>query len=236
MLTRGRAIVLLLAALTGVVVVSWATVSGPVSVPSLPSGPAPSYVAPPSSTPSPSAGPTAGNPTKMPLFDKVGPGLDLSWIRYVLLGLVLAAALWGLVRARHRLLRLYRGTPDTGPTRDPAPPDPLSADQLAQAVAADRAAQLAAVEQGSPRNGIVVAWQRLEEVAAESGFPRHDWETPAEFTSRMLDGLPVDPDAATELAGLFRVARFSSRPVEEAQRDRARDALGRLHDGLQGVR
>ncbi|MGI9156522.1 MAG: DUF4129 domain-containing protein [Marmoricola sp.] len=235
MLTRGRAIILLLACLGGVLVVSWATVGGPVSLPSPPAGPAPSYVEPsPSSTTS--ASPSA-NPTRVPMFDNVGPGTDLSWIRYVLLGLVVAAALWLVVRSRHRLARLYRGTPDTGPAplRAPAEPSP-DAERLAQALAEDRARQLAVVEQGSPRNGIVVAWQRLEEIGADSGLPRHDWETPAEFTTRMLDGLPVDPDAVAELAGLFRVARFSSHPVEESQRHRARAALERLHDGLQRVR
>jgi hypothetical protein len=114
-----------------------------------------------------------------------------------------------------------------------------SAEQLAAAIAADRAAQLAAVDSGTPRNGVVEAWSRLERIAGEVGLPRHRWETSAEFTARMLDGLPLDEVAglaARELGRLYREARFSSHELPESDRDRARAALTLLHDDLMAVR
>ena len=92
------------------------------------------------------------------------------------------------------------GSGATCPTRTPTTPTtpagPRSPEELAAAVAADRAAQLAAVQEGTPRNGVVAAWSRLEEIAAETGLARQRWETSAEFTARMLAGLPVDAAAA----------------------------------------
>jgi len=98
-----------------------------------------------------------------------------------------------------------------------------------------RAAQLAAVQEGTPRNGVVAAWSRLEEIAAETGLVRQRWETSAEFTARMLAGLPVDAAAARELGTLYRRARFSSHELTEVDRDRARAALSVLHEGLRTV-
>jgi hypothetical protein len=235
MLTRGRALVLALACLGGVTLVAWAAASGPLAVPEV-SGPAPSYVAPspsasaiprPSSTPSATAAPRAGP----------GSGVDLSWVRYVVVGLLLVGALALLVRLLPRLARIWRELPDTEPRALPADLGMLpGADELAGVLAVDRARLLEAVDGGSPRNGIVAAWRRLEEITAESGLPRRGWETSAEFTVRMLHGLDVDPRAAGELSELYRQARFSSHEVDETQRDRARSALGRLHDDVQRVR
>jgi hypothetical protein len=55
----------------------------------------------------------------------------------------------------------------------------------------------------------------------------------------MLDSLPVDEVAtlaARELGRLYRVARFSSHELTEADRDRARAALTLLHDDLTAAR
>ena len=119
--------------------------------------------------------------------------IDLSWIRYVVVGgLALLLLVWLVRTVPRRVLRIWRDLPD----EDPDDPDdtggPRSPEELAAAVAADRDAQLAAVQEGTPRNGMVAAWSRLEEIAAETGLARKRWETSAEFTARMLAGLPVD--------------------------------------------
>lgn len=236
MLSRGRALVLGLACLGGVLLIAWAAVSGPVGVPE-DGGPAPSYAAPtpteatqsPQATGTPSPRPTAQQPSSR--------GFNLSWIRYLVVGLLATGALWLLVRSLPRLARIWRELPDTDPAQHG---DigllPGRAEELALALAADRARQLSAVDGGSPRNGVVAAWGRLEVITAASGMPRLGWETSAEFTVRMLKALDVDPLAAAELAELYRLARFSSHDLGEEQRDRARAALGRLHDDVRQAR
>ena len=236
MTARGRALVLALACLGGVLLVSWAAVSGPVRAPEK-TGPPPSYVVPSPSestgSPSPSVSPSPPSTRERP----TSQGLDLSWIRYVVLVVLAAGLLLLLVRLLRRLVRGWRELPDTDPRADRGEIGLLpGADELAKALADDRARQLSAVDQGSARNGIVAAWGRLEEITAASGLPRKGWETSAEFTVRMLHGLDLDPRAAAELSELYRQARFSAHDVDEEQRDRARAALGRLHDDVRQVR
>ena len=235
---RGRAALLAVACFLGVVAVAWAAAGGPVRMPDLPSGGGPT---PPVSVASPSASPSASaSPSRAP-HGKPKPRdeatLDLSWIRYVVLGgLTLLLLVWLVRTVPRRVLRIWRDLPDEDPDDPDGPDGPLSPEELAAAVAADRAAQLAAVQQGTPRNGVVAAWSRLEEIAAETGLPRQRWETSAEFTARMLAGLPVDEIAALELGALYRRARFSSHELTEHDRDRARAALTLLHDDLRTVR
>lgn len=220
----------------GVLLVAWGAASGPVGVQET-SGPPASYVVPPPSQTAQSPRPSA-SPSPIPANLKTtSRGPDLSWIRYVVLGLVVAGGVLLIVRSIPRLTRMWRELPDTDPRDERADVEVIpGADELAEALTADRARQLAAVDLGTPRNGIVEAWSRLEETAAGCGLPRKGWETSAEFTVRMLKGLDVDPLAAGELAELYRLARFSSHDVDEQQRDRARTALGRLHDDVRQLR
>ncbi|MDX6358058.1 MAG: hypothetical protein QOH37_1112 [Nocardioidaceae bacterium] len=229
-----------LVCLLGVMVVAWGATAGPVRTPDV------GYhrSASPSSTLTPAPVPGAKHGTKAHVAKtKAHPpsAIDLSWIRYVVLAALAALALAWLARRLPRwLLRVWRDLPDDD--EDAAADAGLlvpSADQLAAAVAADRAAQLAAVDGGTPRNGVVEAWSRLERIASQAGLPRHRWETSVEFTTRMLDSLPVDEVAtlaARELGRLYRVARFSSHELTEADRDRARAALTLLHDDLTAAR
>ena len=151
-------------------------------------------------------------------------------------GLALLLLVWLVRTVPRRVLRIWRDLPDEDPDDPDDSAGPLSPEELAAAVAADRDAQLAAVQEGTPRNGVVAAWSRLEEIAAETGLARHRWETSAEFTARMLAGLPVDAAAARELGTLYRRARFSSHELTEDDRERARAALTVLHHGLRAVR
>ena len=229
-----------LVCLLGVTVVAWGATAGPVRTPDL------GYhrTAAPSDTVTPTPVPGAKHGRNARLGDrKAHPSssIDLSWIRYVVLAALAALALGWLARRLPRwLLRIWRELPDDDEdaTADGGLLLP-SAEQLAAAVAADRAEQLAAVDGGTPRNGVVEAWSRLERIAGDVGLPRHRWETSVEFTARMLDALAVDEVAtlaARELGRLYRVARFSSHELTEADRDRARAALTLLHDDLTAAR
>lgn len=233
---RGRSALLAVACFLGVVAVAWATAGGPVRMPDLSfGGPEPQVpVASPSATSSPSASPSRAPHGKPKPAERAD--IDLSWIRYVVVGgLALLLLVWLVRTVPRRVLRIWRDLPD----EDPDDPDdtggPLSPEELAAAVAADRDAQLAAVQEGTPRNGVVAAWSRLEEIAAQTGLARKRWETSAEFTARMLARLPVDVDAALDLGTLYRRARFSSHELTEDDRDRARAALTVLHHDLRAV-
>lgn len=105
-------------------------------------------------------------------------------------------------------------------------------DEIAASLAADADAQHRALQRGTPRNGIVECWLRLEASVAEAGLERAPAATSSEFTVDVLASFAVDSTAIEQLAALYREARFSSHALGEAARDRAIDALDSLHRDL----
>jgi hypothetical protein len=105
-------------------------------------------------------------------------------------------------------------------------------DDVAAAVAADAAAQRSALQRGAPRNAIVECWLRLEAAVATTGIERNPADTPAEFTRRILAGVQIDPTAVSDLASLYREARFSDHVMSEEARSAAIVALDAVHAGL----
>lgn len=230
---------LALACLAGIVLVGWGAVSGPLSVATGTDRSSTTVQAPATYAPSVPARPR----THQDKPNQRHRSRDMPWLRYlvrVLAGIVAlgALALLGyLARGLpHRLALRWRHR-SFGQQHEaalgPAPAVPIG--EVADALAQDRLQQLSAVDRGSPRNGIVAAWYRLEQIAERCGLPPHDWETSVEFTTRMLGELDVDETAVISLADLYRMARFSSHPVAEVDRDRARAALTRLHDELRSL-
>ncbi|MGZ4477673.1 MAG: DUF4129 domain-containing protein [Nocardioidaceae bacterium] len=114
--------------------------------------------------------------------------------------------------------------------------DVLPETSAAEALRSDAQAHLSAVAWGSPRNGIVRCWLRLEESISDAGMPRSPAETSAEYTVRVLHSLDLDPRAIGTLAGLYREARFSEHELDELARTTARAALQRLHSELTELR
>jgi hypothetical protein len=53
-------------------------------------------------------------------------------------------------------------------------------------------------------------------------------ETPAEFTGRVLRVLGASAAAASDLTGLFEIARFSEHPMDEGDRRRAIASVRRI--------
>jgi hypothetical protein len=208
----------------GLLLLVWAATTGPVRMLS-DSGRRYVFEPPHRPTSSPSNGFTQA-PSLRQLTKGVKPIYDLSWlgdlIAYGVLLMVVAAAVVGL-----RWVWGHRWHP-------PESPEEVAFDvlpeRIAEAMGRDRATQLAAVEEGSPRNGIVACWLRLQELLAEAGVPPDRAETSAEFVVRALHVLDLDPRPIAVLAALFREARFSEHPVNEEARARARSALEALHD------
>jgi hypothetical protein len=156
-------------------------------------------------------------------------GLELALLLAFLY--VLGAAVrwvWRDVRDEHPRRHRRRRSPDFEVPGEP------SAEQAAEEIVRDADDQLALLRDGSPRNGIVACWHRFEVQVRAAGLGRQPWETPAEFTLRVLDLVDADPHAVAELAELYREARFSDHPLREPTRAAAVDALERIHRSLRG--
>ncbi|MEO7448850.1 MAG: DUF4129 domain-containing protein [Humibacillus sp.] len=88
---------------------------------------------------------------------------------------------------------------------------------------------------GSPRNAIVAAWLDLETSAGATGLPRDPAETSTEYTERVIGVWEVDRLRLSDLAALYREARFSVHPLDESHRERALTDLETLHTDLARV-
>lgn len=87
---------------------------------------------------------------------------------------------------------------------------------------ADAEALLAA---GADAREVVVAcWVRIEQAAEAAGLGRRPAETATDVARRWLAGSP-DRAAVDDLAALYHLARYSTRVMTDADRDRARTAL-----------
>jgi hypothetical protein len=72
------------------------------------------------------------------------------------------------------------------------------------------------------------AYARMEESLGAIELSRAPDETPAEFTARVLRVLGVSVAAASDLTGLFEIARFSDHPMDEDDRRRAIASVRRV--------
>ena len=79
-----------------------------------------------------------------------------------------------------------------------------------------------------PRRAVQRAYARMEESLGAIELSRAPDETPSEFTARILRVLGASAAAASELTGLFEIARFSDRPMDEDDRRRAIASVRRV--------
>jgi hypothetical protein len=79
-----------------------------------------------------------------------------------------------------------------------------------------------------PRRAVQRAYARMEESLGEVELSRARDETPTEFSSRVLRVLGVSAAAASDLTGLFEIARFSNHPMDEDDRRRAIASVRRV--------
>lgn len=159
------------------------------------------------------------------------------WARAILIvlaglacSLVVVAALsaFGLL-ARIALHRRFRAPPQDEVVDVDWLEDPVAAAEVIRR-GSDLREQL--LRTGPPRNAIVACWSRFEEQATEVGLAPLVWETPSEFTVRVLSALVRDQDAVGQLEGLYVEARFSRHEITEEHRERAIEAVRRVHGSL----
>jgi Domain of unknown function (DUF4129) len=169
-----------------------------------PQAPAPGSVAPHghASTPAP-----AGHSTST----------ALAWLVVGSAATLLVAAPAAVVVRRRRARR----------ARKAVAPDP------AAQVSADLRRSLADLEsERDPRLAVQRAYVRMEESFGAIELSRAPDETPAEFTARVLRVLGASAAAASDLTGLFEIARFSDHPMDEHDRRSAIESVRRVEAEL----
>lgn len=110
--------------------------------------------------------------------------------------------------------------------------DPLPDAAERPHVQVDADAARTTLSHGPPRNAIVACWMRLEADVADAGLPPRASETSSEYVERIIGRSSIDPAPITELAALYREARFSVHELSDEHRDRAALALDRVFDAL----
>ena len=99
----------------------------------------------------------------------------------------------------------------------------------AAAVGSDLRRSLADLEsERDPRLAVQRAYARMEESLGEIELSRAPDETPTEFTARVLRVLGASAAGASDLTGLFEIARFSDHAMDEDDRRRAIAAVRRV--------
>ncbi len=176
-----------------------------------------------------------GRPNDLEQMEEEPPEAP-AWLRAVVIGVMLVALaelvlLLGL--AARRLWRAWRDRERREPLPEEVAFETLSPGRaVAHEIVEDARAQRSLLLEGDPRNAIVACWHRFEVQAAAGGVARRSWETPAEFTLRVLDLAAADASAVTRLSDLYREARFSDHHLGEDRRTEALAALDAIHDSL----
>ena len=146
-------------------------------------------------------------------------------------GIALVAVLWFAMRAVSRLLAGSHTRP-LGPALEATAPVPEAEPARSRALGEEIGLALVDLEGADdPRRAIMACWLHLEAAAATSGIERLPTETSGEFVRKVLGGLHGASIALDRLHGLYLRARFSAVPVDDAERDAAREALERLRLG-----
>ena len=148
---------------------------------------------------------------------------DLAKVWWVLGGIALTLLLAVVVLAIRVIRRRRRAAPPESARK--APDRALLTDRRA-------ARQARMLREGSPREAIIATWLDLERLVAAAGVPRRPSETSSELVVRVLDDREVPAAALTDLAALFREARFSTHELTEALRERAAGDLDAVHAAL----
>jgi hypothetical protein len=139
---------------------------------------------------------------------------------------VIAVLVWYLVRD-------FMPVRQPPPVVEPTEPDRLAAAGTQQVVAAVDAG-LAGLSDTDvdPRRAIIGCWLRLEDAAAAAGTPREIGDTSTDLVLRLLAAHRVSRSVLAGFAAVYREARYSSGPVDEAMRGTAVAALRQVRAEL----
>ena len=130
-----------------------------------------------------------------------------------------AAALTLAILARHRRHQESTRRPSRAAGTTP----------LAEGLAAGRDALLAG---GEPRKAIIACYAAMERGFAAAGSAPAAADTPAEVLTRATAAGVVRSASAEVLTGLFRIARYSTRPMTSADSGAAATALAQMRADL----
>ena len=224
----GRAVVVACVALACLAVL-WAA-SAPRPAPDLSAGVATATTTPQQLVANPLApGTQVAPPRVVANTDRnTGVGYALAVLMALFVLAVLGRVLAGLLGA---LLAAWRERRTVAPDAD-IPPD---LDRVAAAVTVDADGRRVALRTGTAAEGIVAAWDRLEEALRAAGLDLPASRTSTETTVAALTRYGVDRGALTRLADLYRQACWSAHPLTEEHRARAEDALAALDRDLAPV-
>lgn len=146
----------------------------------------------------------------------------ITWTAKVALALVVLAL---LVLAARELRRWWAARSEPPPE---APDDVVVPEVLLRG--AREGEELLAV--GTPANAVIAAWVALESAARSVGVREDTTRTSQELVTAMLRSYSVDRAPLDALSALYREARFSSHPVGEDMRTRARELLQQVQADL----
>ena len=108
--------------------------------------------------------------------------------------------------------------------------------RVARSVAEAASEQQRRLASGPPGEAVIACWLEMERALAVAGVVRQPSETSSELTVRVLSRLAADPEAVRRLELRYREARFSQRPVGEAERAEAYAALEAIRVSIGAAR
>jgi hypothetical protein len=156
--------------------------------------------------------------------------LNLGWLFRLLFELLMVVGIIGLILlvilVVPRLHRTKRRTMRHEAADSPAPD--VGEPELADQVSSTFDAALARLLRGEREAAIIACWLRLERLVEAAGFPRAQSETSTELVRRLSAVLSLSERPLSELAALYREARFSNHRMSEQALAEAKQALGQL--------
>ncbi|MDQ2983388.1 MAG: DUF4129 domain-containing protein [Actinomycetota bacterium] len=84
-----------------------------------------------------------------------------------------------------------------------------------------------------PRRAVIAAYARMERLLGESGLPRHPFEAPLEYMSRVLLDLGGGARSVRAITHLFERARFSPHTIDATMKEEAIVAVEALQADLE---
>jgi hypothetical protein len=226
-LDRARRYAPVALAVAMLVVVTLVTATSRLHVRAVAREPGTRTVVAPTIPPGPTTTPRAGPPTT--------PGPVPAGVTSVLRVLVVVACIALVLLLALLVVRLVRRTTRLRSARFPAGETMPAVTGPALPEALDAAVTAGLVDLADdtdPRGAVINAWVGLERAAERVGAARSPSETPAELATRLLGEHAVPADVLARLAGLYRAARYSPHPVDDAMRAEAIEALGAVQDAL----
>ena len=157
-------------------------------------------------------------------------GAVLGWTAVAVVAVVALLCLAACLRA---LVGVLRSREDRRPPVGDAADLDLGA--LAVLLSADAEQRLESLSYGTPAQGIIAAWARLEATLRDVGVPLSSSRTAGEVCVEVLARFDVAPDALRTLADLYREARWSRHPLTEADRATAAAAYRALDTDLRAI-